>query len=112
MVESDWNMSLATLYSVRKGMDMCNEGMDKGNYVLWLKGLYWLLQELSPFMEINDISETLALIDSLKPRIVRSRDFETNFQMFFEITMKLRREAHSHKLLLKEAEDTTKHGGM
>lgn len=109
MVESEWNMALATLYRISNGIDMCNEGLQRADFLLWLKGIYLFYGELSTFMSAEAAADFMRRIDTLK--LFKTRSFDDNLFEFFMATLVLRKEAHKHKLLLKEAEDTTTHGG-
>lgn len=110
MVESAWDMALATLYSIRKAMDICNEALYAGDFLKWYKGLLLFHMELSQFLSAEDNAELLVMLDDLKGRL-NSPNLLDNIHEFRKVTMKLRYHAHRQKMLIKEAEDTSKHGG-
>jgi len=109
MVESSWNMALATLYRISTGIDMCNEAMNRGDFASWLKGIYWFYGELSTWMKPDEQADFMVRIQRLK--LHRHYGFEDNLYEFFLATQFLRRIAHTYKLLLKEEDDTNWHGG-
>ncbi|MCA1800646.1 MAG: hypothetical protein LC650_05080 [Actinobacteria bacterium] len=109
MVESEWNMALDTLYRLSQGIHRCNDAMHAGDFREWLKGLYHFYGELSTWMNAEDQNNVMTQLGRCKQ--YRTHDFDDNLTHFFLTTQILRREAHKHKLLLKEGEDTMKHGG-
>lgn len=109
MVTSEWNMALDTLYRLSQGLHTCNDARRRGDFLEYLKGLYHLYMELCAWMSAEDQAKILERFEQLKQ--YRTKDFTTNLQEFTLCEQILRREADKHKLLLKEAEDTSKHGG-
>jgi len=108
-VESEWNMAIDTMFRISKGIHMCNDGLYKGDWNLWLKGLYHLYNELGTWMSEEDHVSVRARLD--RAMQYKSYDFNNNLDHFTLTSLQLRRIAHKHKLLLREAEDTFKHGG-
>jgi len=109
MVQSEWNMALDTLYRISQGIHYCNDAMNRGDFLAWLKGLYHFYGELSTWMTSTDQEKLIARLE--RCRLWKNYSFEDNLNHFFLTTQSLRREADKHKLLLKETEDTSKHGG-
>lgn len=108
-VESEWNIALDTMFRISTGLHRCNDGMHAGDFLMWLKGIYHLYGELSTWMTSEEIQETEKLLATAKQ--YKQFDFETNLNQFFLTTLYLRKVAHRNRLLLKEAEDTFRHGG-
>lgn len=108
-MQSDWDLTLSTLQRIDQGIRICNEALFNADFGLWLRGLYHLYGELSPFLTLNEHTEALTYIDKCKTW--QGKGMSWNLDNFMIATTTLRKLAHKHKLLIREAEDTSKHGG-
>lgn len=104
-VLSDWNMALATLYSIRRSLDICNEAhrsMDFNRYRIELRVLY---KELSPFMSEEEREKIKGLVnDCAKPAIDHSKTL-VRHEAAEEA---LRSFAHAKHMLMPLKRDPTK----
>jgi hypothetical protein len=108
-VESAWNMAIDTMMRISHGLHMCNDALHKGDFNLWLKGLYHLYGELGTWMSEEDHASARGFLERAKA--YRYYDFNSNLDHFSLANLFFRRVAHKYKLLLREEEDTFKHGG-
>lgn len=108
-MESEFNLALSTLERIDKGIRICNDGLFNANFGLWLRGLYWFYGELSTWMNLEQQKKFRELLDNCKDW--KTRELNYNLDQFLLATQYLRRIAHRNKLLLRESEDTMRHGG-
>lgn len=109
-MESDFNLALSTLQRIDQGLRICNDGLFKADFGLWTRGLYHLFGELSTWMTGKE--QTTFKTNFLeKCKGWQYRTIEHNLDQFLNATQYLRRIADKHKLIIKHAEDTSKHGG-
>lgn len=87
----------------------CQDALFDGDFIKWIKANWAIYNELCPFM--NEEEQTKALTRMRTDKGFKMRGFEDNLQEFSLTTQYLRRIAHKNKLLLREEEDTSKHGG-
>lgn len=109
MVESEWNIALDTGFRLAEGLHRCNEARWRGDFLAYLKALYHLYMELGTWMSVDHHKRSLELLGDCKE--YRGRDLEGNMAVFMLAEQFFRKEADRHKLLLKVAEDTRRHGG-
>lgn len=109
-VQSEFNMAIATLYQIDQGRQMCNEGRYKGDFLLWLKGLHHLYGEFSTWMNAED-QEKFLTTHLERCTAYKQYSLEDNLKAFGLATQYLRRFGDKMKIWLREAEDTSKHGG-
>lgn len=109
MVESEWNIAMDTGFRLAEGLHRCNQARWRGDWVLYLKALYHLYMELGTWMSAEGHKQAKSLLGACES--YQGQDWKHNMNQFMLAETFFRREADRHKLLLKTAEDTRKHGG-